>query len=186
MKKMTKGAIVTGLGVALLLGGGGTLAVWNGSVESTAGTVAAGNLALSADEGVWTSLYNGKSTDLHTIEGHKVVPGEKLIYTQVVKPILDGDNLNATLKVDGDLPAPGSDLITITEPVLENADGDVLPSTVLTKANTLNQPVTASTTFAFSVKAGDPGKEDHMNDKWDFSSIRYVLEQQAPATPDAP
>ena len=29
MNKMAKGAIATGLGVALLIGGGGTLAIWN-------------------------------------------------------------------------------------------------------------------------------------------------------------
>ncbi|MEW1982393.1 alternate-type signal peptide domain-containing protein [Citricoccus sp. NPDC079358] len=177
MKKMTKGAIVTGLGVALLLGGGGTLAVWNDSVESNAGTLASGNLDLEAKPGVWT---NGQGEKI-TVESYRVVPGEMLTYTQVVNPTLDGDKLQATLEVTGveTLKAHNSKNITVTEPTLTNAEGQVLPSTVLTKANTEDQPVTASTTFAFSL---DADKQENTKDTWDFSEIGYYLEQQAPTS----
>ncbi|GAA3326839.1 MULTISPECIES: alternate-type signal peptide domain-containing protein [Paeniglutamicibacter] len=51
MNKMTKGALATGLDVALLLGGGGTLAVWNKSVAEPAGTITSGDLELTAGTG---------------------------------------------------------------------------------------------------------------------------------------
>jgi alternate signal-mediated exported protein len=182
MKKMTKGAIVTGLGVALLLGGGGTLAVWNDTAESTAGTIASGNLDLTAKPGQWTDGA-GKKITVGTEGGsYKVVPGETLTYTQEVNPTLDGDKLEATLKVTGvdTLKAHNSKNITVTEPVLTNTEGKVLPSTVLTKANTKDMPVTAKTTFSFSI---DADKQENTNGTWDFSKIGYYLEQKAPAAP---
>lgn len=172
MKKMTKGAIVTGLGVALLMGGGGTLAVWNAEQVSTAGVVAAGNLDLGAGKGTWTNDAN-QTIDVAT---YKVVPGETLTYTQPVTPTLEGDRVAATLEVTGDqdILAHNSKDITVSKPVLTGDSGQVLPTTVLTEAHS-GTPVTASTTFTFSQDAtGD------QNAKWDFSSIGYYLEQQAP------
>ncbi|NUL46984.1 alternate-type signal peptide domain-containing protein [Cellulosimicrobium funkei] len=98
MKKMTKGAIVTGLGVALLLGGGGTLATWNASVEADAGTIQSGNMALTAGtETPWTSKLTGKPvTDAYTI-----VPGEVLAYKQVLTPVIEGEGMQAVLQVTG-------------------------------------------------------------------------------------
>jgi alternate signal-mediated exported protein len=183
MKKMTKGAIVTGLGVALLLGGGGTLAVWNDSAVSQAGTIASGDLDLQDPKaGVWTDAA-GQPVN---IASYKVVPGDTLTYTQTVTPILEGDKLKAHLTVTGveALKAHNSDYITVTEPTLTDANGKPLPDTGLTQAHS-NKPVTASTTFAFSEEAGnDAAKDDHKTDEWGFSSIGYYLEQEAPtATP---
>jgi alternate signal-mediated exported protein len=176
MKKMTKGAIVTGLGVALLLGGGGTLAVWNDSAVSQAGSVVSGDLDLQDPQaGVWTDAAGNPVT----ITSYKVVPGEKLTYTQTVTPILDGDKLNAKLTVTGTqaLKDQTSKNITISDPVLTDAAGKSLPSTGLTKADS-NKPVTASTTFTFSKDA-----TAHKKSTWDFSSIGYLMEQQAPTAP---
>lgn len=47
MKKLTKGTIAAGVGVALLLGGGTTLAYWNDSVNMAGSTIQAGNLQLT-------------------------------------------------------------------------------------------------------------------------------------------
>jgi alternate signal-mediated exported protein len=179
MKKMTKGAIVTGLGVALLLGGGGTLAVWNDSAVSQAGPVVSGDLDLKDPEaGVWTDAAGTPVT----IASYKVVPGDTLTYTQTVTPILDGDKLNAKLTVTGveALKAQESKNITISDPVLTNtANGTVKPDTVLTKADS-NKPVTAKTTFTFSK---DATLRENVNETWKFSSIGYYLEQQAPTAP---
>lgn len=175
MKKMTKGAIVTGLGVALLLGGGGTLAVWNDTAVSQAGTIAAGDLALKAKDGVWTDAAD----QTINIATYKVVPGDKLTYTQKVTPTLDGDKLNAKLTVTGDaaILAHNSQEITVSKPTLKNVNGTVQPDTVLTKADN-GKEVTASTTFTFSKDATANKKST-----WDFSSIGYLMEQQAPTAP---
>ncbi|QCU76995.1 alternate-type signal peptide domain-containing protein [Citricoccus sp. SGAir0253] len=173
MKSMTKGAIVTGLGVALLLGGGGTLAVWNDAAESHAGNVVSGNLDLRADRGVWTK--DGQAVDIAT---HRVVPGETLTYTQQLTPILVGEGLKATLALGGadGVLAHSAGNVTVTQPVL-TLDGEVLSNDEVLTAADSGKTVTASTSFAFSVDT--PGRED-VNRTWNFSSIGYVLTQKAP------
>ena len=52
MQKTTKGALALGTGVALLLGGAGTFAYWNGTADLGSNTqVAAGNLTIAAAAG---------------------------------------------------------------------------------------------------------------------------------------
>lgn len=175
MKNMIKGAVVAGVGVALLLGGGGTLAVWNAQVESNAGTIASGDLNLQAQNaGTWTSNVSG---DITNIASYKVVPGETLTYTQPLGITLEGDNLKATLKLTGTAANKGftATNVAVNGPTLTNTAGKVLPDMVLDDSQT----VTASTTFEF--KSQTSGR-DSVNAAYDFSSIGYYLEQQqAPA-----
>lgn len=44
--------MAAGFGAALLVGGGGTLAVWNATTEANAGTILSGNINLIAGTGV--------------------------------------------------------------------------------------------------------------------------------------
>ena len=55
MNKLLKGAIAGAAGVALLLGGAGTFALWNSSATVTGGNIDAGNLhvADSGTAGTW-------------------------------------------------------------------------------------------------------------------------------------
>ena len=94
---MTKGAIVTAAGVMLLIGGGGTLAVWNVEQNAQAGTVASGDLNLVAEAGVWTVAGPAEPIDIDT---YQIVPGDTLTYTQNVDITLDGDNISATLSIE--------------------------------------------------------------------------------------
>lgn len=173
MKNMTKGALVTGLGVALLLGGGGTLAVWNADQESNAGQIASGDLNLVAGQGVWKNAA-GTTVDIST---YRVVPGDKLTYTQPLAVTLVGNNLAANLKVTGTGVNKGftTNNVVVSEPVLKNAAGTVLPTTVLKSS----QDVTATVTFEF--KSTTTGR-DSVGKGYDFSGIGYFLEQQAPAS----
>ena len=97
MNKLTKAAIATAVGTALLLGGAGTLASWNSSASINGGTIVAGNLAIaSGATGVWKS---GSTTiDLST---YKIVPGDTLTYTDTVNVTATGDNLKAKLALTG-------------------------------------------------------------------------------------
>ena len=99
MNKMTKGALATGLGVALLLGGGGTLAVWNDAATAQAGTIAAGNLDVEAKGGKW--FVDGVELTTEQWAAYKIVPGQKLTYQQDLAVDLKGDKMQAELKVDG-------------------------------------------------------------------------------------
>ncbi|MBP2374097.1 alternate-type signal peptide domain-containing protein [Paeniglutamicibacter psychrophenolicus] len=93
---MTKGALATGLGIALLIGGGSTLAVWNVEATAHAGTITSGNMTLKAGTGTWE---NAAGTDV-VLSTYKVVPGDKLTLTQPVEVTLEGDLMEAELTVD--------------------------------------------------------------------------------------
>jgi alternate signal-mediated exported protein len=177
MKKMTKGAIVTGLGVALLLGGGGTLAVWNDSADSTAGGIVAGDLELTDQEtGVWRSDVTGAT--ISDIGSYRVVPGETLTYTQDLTVKLTGDQMVATLDHQGTGVDNGfGNDVTVSEPVLTNAKGEVL-ATELKPSD--SGTVTATTTFDF-IDRGLAQTLDSTNASYDFSGVAYVLKQEAPA-----
>ncbi len=179
MKNMTKGAIVTGLGVALLLGGGGTLAVWNAEQSSDAGTIAAGNLDLKADNGVWT---NSKGAAVN-LSSYKVVPGETLIYKQPVTVTLSGGQMVATLTQTGtglESATTGknfdSESIEVSEVTLTKADGAQVPNE-LTPAT--DGSFLASTSFSFK----DVSEQKDVLKEYDFSEVRYLLEQKPVSNP---
>ena len=185
MNKMAKGALATGVGVALLLGGGGTLAVWNQTVSANAGTIAAGDLKLKAETGVWTSNLSG---EIENINLYKIVPGEALTYTQELGVTLKGDRMAATLGTSGDPIATfGPNDVSYTGPVFTNEDGEALP-TVTTEGRTTAQltpadtgTVTATATFTFKDVDGRKSAEATAQ----LSNIEYVLTQKVP-TPAAP
>ncbi len=96
MNKLIKGAIAGAAGIALLLGGAGTFALWNSSASVAGGTIVAGDLLVadSGTAGVWT--VNGGVTPI-TLSGYKIVPGDVLTYTKTVNVTASGDSLVATL-----------------------------------------------------------------------------------------
>lgn len=174
MNKMTKGALATGLGVAMLLGGGGTLAVWNDAAGANAGTIVAGNLDLKAGTGSWT---NGTGTAVTA--DYRVVPGDDLTYTQPVMVTLSGDLMKATLTVTGATDSGFYANDVIVGPVtLTDANGGAV-SDALTESGTY----TASTTFTF--KESTDAKSS-TNAQIDFGGIGYKLAQVAPQPPAAP
>lgn len=98
MNKITKGAVVGGIGVALLLGGGSTLAYWNDSVAVSGTTITAGDLKITpVGTGAWT-VSNGSVTDKPvTINTFRAVPGDVLTYKASFDVVASGDNIRATL-----------------------------------------------------------------------------------------
>jgi len=86
MNKLVKGSIAGAAGVALLLGGAGTLALWNDSASINAGTVTSGVLDVA------TGTAGSWSPDLDLI-----VPGDTIVYTETLDVTATGDNLNATI-----------------------------------------------------------------------------------------
>lgn len=105
MNKLIKGAVAGTAGIALLLGGAGTFALWNDSTTVAGGTITSGQLDIANQTaGVWK---NGAATiDIAT---YKVVPGDVLTYTTTFDAIATGNTLKATL-------ALGDNAITPTTP----------------------------------------------------------------------
>jgi alternate signal-mediated exported protein len=105
MNKLLKGSIAGAAGIALLLGGAGTFALWNDSAVIKGGTVSTGVLSLSAPTtaATWTDVSTASSivagTQFNTAS-QKLVPGDKVQTTQAVTVNASGKNLKATLTFD--------------------------------------------------------------------------------------
>ena len=116
MNKFTKGAIATGAGIILLLGGAGTFALWNDSEVVDAGTVNSGVLDITSNSGgQWADTYG----NISNIANYKVVPGNTLTYTRTLNISANGDHLNARLTVDptsitGDAALIGATVVSVS------------------------------------------------------------------------
>lgn len=94
MNKLVKGSIAGAAGIALLLGGAGTLAYWNSSADLAGTTITAGTLTIEAD-GVASAVHAADDSAVSLI-----VPGDVVEITQGVDISATGDNLKAALDID--------------------------------------------------------------------------------------
>jgi len=131
MNNILKGTIAGAAGIALLLGGAGTFALWNSSASVDGGTIVAGDLEVtsSATAGSWT--VNGGAPRA-TLDGYAVVPGDVIVYSKAMSITAEGDNLVATLGID-----PASIAATSASVPADVALADYLAATaVLTATGT--------------------------------------------------
>ncbi|MBO0908172.1 alternate-type signal peptide domain-containing protein [Arthrobacter sunyaminii] len=180
---MAKGALAIGVGAALLLGGGGTLAVWNQTQAANAGQIQAGDLELTTQPGVWKNAY-GTVVDLvpnNGIEDYKVVPGDVLTYSQEMNVKLTGDLMQAKLSIQN-LPKSEFALqnVSIENVVVRDSAGKDLKDAILKPAN--SGTVTASAKFTFKQ---DTDLRANVNAVADFAAVSYKLDQQVLPTPTA-
>jgi len=181
MNKFAKGAIATGVGVILLVGGGGTLATWNQTNTASMGSVVAGNLNLSSAAGVWT---NAAGTVVN-VASYKVVPGDVLTYKQTLTVTLTGDLMTAKLSVDGATAANGFDTnatVATTFATPDKPGTPVVPGTAVTTdtvllPTTTPQVINATTTFTFKKSTT---AQVATNASVNLNAIGYRLDQQAP------
>jgi alternate signal-mediated exported protein len=159
MNKLTKATIAGAVGVALLLGGAGTLATWNSSASISGGTIVSGNLLVdstSTAAGYWQ--LNGGSK-LAT-PAFTVVPGDVVTYTKTVNVTATGDNLVATLGLGtASITAAPATATGSTQIAAQNAANSALAaylnaSAVLTATGT---SITGTGTGPYTVTAGTAG-----------------------------
>ncbi|KFF58789.1 hypothetical protein JF66_16025 [Cryobacterium sp. MLB-32] len=101
MNKLIKGSIAGAAGIALLLGGAGTFALWNDSAAVAGGTVVAGELAINSNDNAHGSWYaNGDSKSIN-LSSYTIVPGDTLVFKQTLPVKVTGTNLTATLALTG-------------------------------------------------------------------------------------
>lgn len=179
MNKFAKGAVATGVGIILLAGGGGTLATWNQSANSSIGSVVTGDLDLKPAAGTWKNAKNEPITD---ISKYQVVPGEVLTFTQNLTVTLKGKLMAAKLTVTGINDATmNTDEVKVATGFTQGAGA--LPAT-LTELNADGKTVTATTTFTFNSALGTLGDpavgRQAVNKSYDLNAIGYKLVQQAP------
>jgi alternate signal-mediated exported protein len=97
MNKIFTGAIAGAAGIALLLGGAGTFALWNANASTAASQVSSGTMSLSANnDGVWTDVTNGRSATINPSTA-LMVPGNTYQFTQTLTVAATGNDLKANL-----------------------------------------------------------------------------------------
>ena len=97
MNKIVTGAIAGAAGIALLLGGAGTFALWNASASASASSISAGTLSLSANnDGKWLDTTNGRSATINPTTA-LMVPGNTYQFSQTLTVAATGQDLKANL-----------------------------------------------------------------------------------------
>lgn len=97
MNKLVKGSIAGAAGIALLLGGAGTFALWNDSVVVQSSTVQTGKLEIAkTGTPTWSDVSTSGSTGATFAPAtQKIVPGDTVRLTQTVTITGEGKNLKA-------------------------------------------------------------------------------------------
>ncbi|QIK82185.1 alternate-type signal peptide domain-containing protein [Sanguibacter sp. HDW7] len=111
MDKLTKGLLAAGLGGALLIGGGTTLAYWTDDASVDGAGITAGTLEITAaptaDDG-WTVTHGTTTTDVAAIAALRIVPGDTLTHTSTYTLTAVGDNLRIDAQADDATIAPAT------------------------------------------------------------------------------
>lgn len=98
MNKIVKGAIAGAAGIALLLGGAGTFALWNSSTTVAAGSISSGQLSITkVSDGSWFNTTTGAETAIADVSTYKIVPGNSLRWKGKLTVLAVGNDLKATL-----------------------------------------------------------------------------------------
>lgn len=168
MNKLTKAAIAGAAGIALLLGGAGSLAYWNASDSVNAGTIEAGTLTLNAEAGSWT-----------TPAPALWVPGDSAVYTTQLEIGATGDNLEALLSVNpGSISGDLADALTFELTIAGAPAGVMAGATdgtyeITDAADGQTLTVTVTVTFPVDSVTGNVAQGQTVN----LSGLSFKLEQ---------
>jgi alternate signal-mediated exported protein len=173
MKNSTliKGTAAIAVGAALLLGGGGTLANWNAEAIAAPGTIVAGDLNVAKTaSGVWKDRAGTTIADIST---YKVVPGDKLTFTQDLTVTLVGNKMAANVATTGITATNGFTTanVSVTGPALTVAGAPVANPLLPTGSA---QTVTATITFEFL--SSTAGRAD-TTANYNFNNVAFQLTQ---------
>lgn len=168
MNKLVKGSIAGAAGIILLMGGAGSLAYWNDSATagpaSGSNSITAGTLTVTAvNAGSWTKgFYNasnvlvGSVGAVANLSAVKVVPGNRLVYTQQFNVVGTGDDLYFTIgSTAGAVTAASVAAADVALAAQVNASGTTAFSVGSITGGTV-VPATTPGTYKVSSNAGTP------------------------------
>jgi alternate signal-mediated exported protein len=184
MNKLTKGAIAGAAGVALLLGGAGTFALWNTTVGVASGKISTGTLAFGTRANATWSDDSGATPTAFNPATQKIVPGDVVSLTQDITINATGKNLKAELAyVPSSITIP-SDLAPYIDTTftVTNVSGDATYSGTGTVLDPYIIKPTTGGTSVFTVKisyAFDPSVTgvDGQTESVDLTGAAYSLTQ---------
>jgi alternate signal-mediated exported protein len=169
---LVKGTAAIAVGAALLLGGGGTLANWNAEATAAPGTIVSGDLnVVKSVNGVWKDR-NGATID---ISSYKVVPGDKLTFTQDLTVTLVGNKMAANVATTGISATNGFTPanVSVSAPVL-TVGGTAVANPLKPTVTGADQTVTATITFEFL--STTTGRVD-TTASYNFNNVAFQLTQ---------
>jgi alternate signal-mediated exported protein len=168
MNKLVKGSIAGAAGIILLMGGAGSLAYWNDSATagpaSGSNSITAGTLTVTAvNTGAWTKgFYNasnvlvgsvGAVANLSTV---RIVPGNRLVYTQQFNIVGTGDDLYFTIgSTAGAVTAASAGAADVALAAQVNASATTAFAVSSVTGGTV-VPATTPGTYRVSSNAGTP------------------------------
>jgi alternate signal-mediated exported protein len=139
MNKMIKGSLAGATGVALLMGGFGTYALWSDSENLQVNGVQSGELDIATSAGVYDDANTATANDWTSTD--KMVPGDKVTYTQTFTVKATGKNMKGN--------------VVYTKPNLTNTFAGLTNSVVITSDNAnVVESQTTPGTFAFTSPFG--------------------------------
>jgi alternate signal-mediated exported protein len=98
MNKLVKGSIAGAVGIALLLGGAGTFALWSDNAAVNGGIVQTGTLDIAlTGTAAWKDISPDAANTTWVVATDRLVPGDTVTLTQDVTVVATGKNLKALL-----------------------------------------------------------------------------------------
>ena len=165
MNKLVKGSIAGAAGIALLLGGAGSLALWSDSAALSPTSITSGTLDIApGTTGTWSPALA------------KIVPGDTTTYTQNYTVVATGDNLHATLTTNVGTITNGISGATPTTTfvVKDSTNAVVTPAAGVYSLNAGTYTVEAKVVVAF---ASSTANQVGTNGTITFSGLTVTLNQ---------
>lgn len=106
MNKMIKGSVAGATGIALLMGGFGTYALWSDSEQLAENGVQSGDLTIDTSAGAYDDANTDAAGDWDADD--KMVPGDTITYTQTFTVTGSGKNLEGAIALDALEMSPNS------------------------------------------------------------------------------
>ena len=170
MNKLVKGSIAGAAGIALLLGGAGTFALWNSNATLTAPSISSGQLALRANNnGVWKAADGTEITPAT----YRMIPGQTLTYTQTLTVNAVGNGIKANLTYSGLTGSGTLDPFVTKTLAVTSSSATVNGQTLAFTAGVSTVDVALTVTMPGDKITGTQG----MNSTLDLSSLTFTLAQ---------
>jgi alternate signal-mediated exported protein len=141
MNKLLKGSIAGAAGIALLLGGAGTFALWSDTQAVTGAAVSTGILDIdtTATAATWADVSVDATSATWVPSADKLVPGDTVTYTKDVQITATGKNLKALLAYTASsIPIAASVAPAVTVTMGATVTSGTAAVTAGTAANTFN------------------------------------------------
>ena len=180
MKKSMKGTIAIAAGIALLLGGGGSLAYWQGTASTDSATIQTGELSVALTSGAtWQVKRGSTTTDItSSLASFKMVPGDQVIYTVPFQTKANGTNLTAsgTVNWGGYASVPAH----LTSTAAGTYNSAAISGTSFTVASgTANGHLVFTLTWPFGANATNDTAAATMNQSWNLGATTVTVTQTA-------